>query len=62
MSVSKKKTFYDRFHVTLPSQQLKNLIKNKLLNLDATKYSQLIRRKLNFYVVITNNRTNERFR
>ncbi len=62
LSKSKKKTFYNRFQIALSQQQLNKLIRNKFEELDATSYSQLVRKKLHIYVAITNNRINKRFR
>lgn len=62
LSKSKKKTFGDRFYISLSGQQLNKLVENKFRDFFLTKYSQLIRRKLALYISATNNRVYTHFR
>jgi ribosomal protein S7 len=62
VSVSKKRGFEDRFHVSLPGQKLDSLITAKFLELHKTNYAQIFRYKMRYFVKIVNRRAFMHFR
>ena len=62
LSWSRKKTYLDRFHVSLKGQELSNLIVTKFLDAYTGDFSNLAKYKLLFYLKMANNRSYDYYR
>lgn len=62
LSWSRKKTYLDRFFISLKGQELTDLITTKFIDVYENDFSNLVRYKLLFYLKMTNNRTYDYYR
>lgn len=62
LSWSRKKTYLDRFFISLEGQELTDLITTKFIDIYENDFSNLARYKLLFYLKMTNNRTYDYYR
>lgn len=62
LSWSRKKTYLDRFHISLRGQELHNLITTKFIDVYKSDFANLARYKLLFYLKMANNRAYDYYR
>lgn len=62
LSWSRKKTYLDRFHISLRGQELHSLITTKFIDIYKNDFTNLARYKLLFYLKMANNRAYDYYR